>query len=41
MMTHMLAVSACEVRNPIPDLILVVSHDLLVHHNLEWYMASP
>ena len=34
LMTQMLSVSAGEVRNPIPDFILVVSDDLLVHHDL-------
>jgi hypothetical protein len=34
LMTHVLSVSAGEVRNPIPDFILVVSDDLLVHHAL-------
>lgn len=34
LMTHVLSVSAGEVRNPIPDFILVVSDDLLVHHDL-------
>ena len=40
-MTHMLSVPAGEIRNPIPDFILVIPHDLLVHHDLERYMASP
>jgi hypothetical protein len=34
LMTHVLSVAAGEVCNPIADFILVVSDDLLVHHDL-------
>ena len=40
MMTHVLSVPAGEVRNPITDLIEVVPHNLLIHHDLEWYVSS-